>query len=379
MRILHLTHTDPRTDNRILKQLASISSIDAYTISVVGLNLDEGAQRSNKKIKANIKIVNLYFDLPRSFPRVLRHTLLFLEMNFRFFFLALKLKPHVIHCHDTMVLPIGFILKLFRKSILIYDAHELESNKNGQTPFLSKATFLIEKLCWSRIDELISVSESILAWYINHLGPKSNTLILNSPDLESNVKVESNYFNKLFHIPKDTLIFIYLGILGNGRGISNILDAFAKHELKSHVVFVGYGDLSAKIKELSLSTANIHYHNPVPHEDVVALVSNADYGFCLVENVSLSDYYCLPNKLFEYTFAGLPILASDFPEMKKVILKYNLGKICDNSVNSIVNIVKELEQNTKLAIDSDLSELSWQKQSERLLSLYLKFSDNISK
>jgi hypothetical protein len=70
------------------------------------------------------------------------------------------------------------------------------------------------------------------------------------------------------------------------------------------VVFLGYGELSQDLKRLAAEHPNIHVHDAVPHSQVVPIAQSADFGLCLVQDVSLSDYYCLPNKLFEYYFAG---------------------------------------------------------------------------
>ena len=68
---------------------------------------------------------------------------------------------------------------------------------------------------------------------------------------------------------------------------------------------MGWGILETMIKKYSQDNKNIHVHAPVDHSEVVPLVSECDFGICNVENISLSDYLCLPNKLFEYCFAGL--------------------------------------------------------------------------
>ena len=68
-----------------------------------------------------------------------------------------------------------------------------------------------------------------------------------------------------------------------------------------HIVYLGYG--SEKTNYLSYQKYNnIHIHDAAEHQQVVSLAQSADVGLCLIENISLSDYYCLPNKLFEYIF-----------------------------------------------------------------------------
>ena len=275
-----------------------------------------------------------------------------------------------------MALPAGFIIKIFTGCKLIYDAHELESDKNGQNFILSKCTLLLEKLCWKRVDLFISVSDSIIDWYNKNLGLKRSILVLNSPILESSTnfsKKDQNtekYFHKKYNISSEKPIFIYVGNLGKGRGIETILEAFKDKELNADIVFLGFGELSAKIKASSKSFSNIHLHDAVNHEKVCTLLRSADVGLCIIENVSLSDYYCLPNKLFEYIFSGLPVLASNFPEIIKVVDKYNLGLCSDTKPNLIKSCVKRIVKNPLKPIDDNLEELSWSAQDKRLINSY---------
>lgn len=370
MNILHLTHTDTRYDNRILKEIGAIAETKLYNVLCIGVSSNEGATKSNSLPDAKLRVLRLLTKLPRWVPRPIRHSLMLIELYLRFSILGIRYKPKIVHCHDTMVLPIGLFIKLFTKAKLIYDAHELESNKNGQSKLLSKATLFIEKCCWSNVDHLISVSSSIIGWYELNLGYKSSSLILNSPLIRSVDSVQIKYFHQLYGIKTERLVFIYLGILGHGRGIEMIINAFCDEDIESHVVFIGYGELEMKISEVALHRNNIHLHRSVPHEDVVSLVKNADIGLCLIENVSLSDYYCLPNKLFEYAFAGLPILTSDFPDIINLVDKYNLGKVCSINYKSIVQSIKEIEKKPLERLNTDLTELGWQKQAEKLVTAY---------
>lgn len=370
MNILHLTHTDTRFDNRILKEIGALSDTKLYNILCIGVASVERAAMSNSIPDAKILTLSLITKMPKWVPRPIRHTLMLTELYLRFTVLGIRHKAKIVHCHDTMVLGIGVIIKLISKSKLIYDAHELESNKNGQSKILSKATLYIEKACWSYVDHLISVSDSIIEWYNDNLGAKKSTLILNSPLIKSSEVKKGNYFHHLYDIKPSKLVFIYLGILGRGRGIDLILEAFCDEKIESHIVFVGYGEFEKKIFDIAQIENNIHLHEAVPHEDVVSLVASADVGLCLIENVSLSDYYCLPNKLFEYAFAGLPILTSDFPDITKMVHRYNLGKVCSVSSKSILSTIKEIEMKPLDRPSSDLTELGWHKQAERLIHSY---------
>ena len=369
--ILHLTHTDLRYDNRILKELEALSEIDNFRIMALGVLLKENATYAERKISASLFNFNLFSNRLKFLPRPISYFCLLIEITFRSFFYSFKSKPDIIHCHDTMVLPVGVIMKLFFKSKLIYDAHELESNKNGQSIALSKVTLFLERICWSKIDHLISVSESIINWYQKIIGFKQSTLILNSPIISNNCQTDFNgYFHNKYNIPFEKLVFVYLGYLGKGRSIETIIDVFTNSSVDSHIIFVGYGELEYEISSYVKKCKKIHLHDAIAHDKIVQIVKSADVGFCLIENISLSDYYCLPNKFFEYIFAGVPVISSNFPELVSMIDKYKLGIYCDLNESSIFNAVKFLESKPPGKIKDKLSEISWHAQTQKLKMAY---------
>ncbi|MHB0993298.1 MAG: glycosyltransferase [Sulfurovum sp.] len=372
--VLYLTHTDINSDSRILKEMQCISNMgDKYKVSGIGVIQEEGASRADNLEGLDIHSIVLRTREWRFLPRVLRHTCSLVELTVKMFYKAVKLKPSVVHCNDTLVLPLGVMIKLFLATKLIYDAHELESNRNGLTKMLGKMTLFTEKILWRFVDALIVVSPSIQKWYMQNMGEKYSEVILNSPVLEQNVStVDGSYLREYFSIPNASKIFLYVGILGRGRGIELVNEVFTKGDVSSHLVFLGYGELKESLIELSNKHFNIHVHDAVPHDKVVTVAKSADVGICLIQNVSLSDYYCLPNKLFEYCFSEIPVLASNFPDISTVVNQYGLGKCCELDSDSIYHAIKAFEEmDTLPKINTDaLYELSWEAQEKKLVKLY---------
>ena len=374
MNILHLTHTDINSDSRILKEMQSIEkNYKIYKVKGIGASSHENSNATNSLGSLEIYSIDLKSRRYTLLPRVIRHIISLVELTMKMVIRAIKMKPKVVHCHDTLVLPLGAIVKLFTGARLIYDAHELESDRNGLTKTLSKLTLFTEKMLWKYIDALIVVSPSIKDWYKSNIGKKYSEIILNSPIVESNGIIgDKSYFRDKFTIPNEAKIFLYIGILGKGRGLDLIIDAFNREDLTAHVVFLGYGEWTDKLKVLSQKYTNVHVHEAVPHEQVVTVAKSADVGLCLIQNVSLSDYYCLPNKLFEYCFAEIPVLASDFPDISETVEKYNLGKCTALESDSIFKAIKEFEEMEELPqINAQgLYDLSWGAQEEKLIGLY---------
>jgi glycosyltransferase involved in cell wall biosynthesis len=377
-KILHLTNTDVITDSRILKEVSVLSETGSYSVNGVGITENHGRSKIIKKNNAELRVLNTVSHKFTLLPRSIRYVLVLLELTVRFSVIGLFMRPKIIHCHDTMVILPGLIIKLLTGAKLIYDAHELESNKNGQNWILSKATLFLERICWNKVDHLITVSPSIIDWYRQNLGDKPSTLILNSPTMSKDNIVKNdtarkeNYFHEKYQIPPEKFVFLYIGGLVEGRGIDLMVDVFKKSNFKSHLVFLGYGKLSHDLKMLSKIYMNIHVHDTVAHDKVVEIAKSADVGLCLIQNVSLSDYYCLPNKLFEYCFAGIPVIASNFPDISKVVNQYKLGLSVDLNIEDIAECIKQFESD-ELDVNfsaSDLSELSWEAQALKLKKLY---------
>ncbi len=376
LNVLHLSHTDIGSDSRILKEMCAIAGMDSEpSVFGIGVKLEEGSSRTDSVEGIEIHSITLSTRNWRWLPVMVRHFCSLVELTFKMLRKAVAIKPNVIHCNDTLVLPLGVLLKLYTGATLIYDAHELESDRNGLTVTLGKLTLFVERMLWRFVDSLIVVSPSIATWYSNNIGSKDTVIILNSPVLGSkDAKFNKDYLRNKYQIPSKAKVFLYIGILGEGRGIDLILEAFRRDDVSSHVVFLGYGPLKNYLSEESRIGTNIHVHDAVPHEDVVSVAKSADVGLCLIQNVSLSDYYCLPNKLFEYCFAGLPVLASSFPDILEVVEKYDLGSCCELNSASIYKAIKLLEDVGDLsAIDVDeLYDLSWDAQADKLIKLYAR-------
>lgn len=369
--VLFLTHTNIDEDSRILKEMGCLSN-RGYAVYGIGVWSDEGTKKTNLGRSFETELICLFSRRLRFLPKVVRHSLSLFELTIKMIFSSLKKRPSVVHCNDTLVLPLGVLIKVIVGAKVVYDAHELESDRNGLSKMLSVLTLKAEKLLWPMVDALIVVSPSIESWYKANIGSKQTEVILNSPLLSESSVVSQDYLRKTFSIPKGSKIFLYIGIFGKGRGLDLLLDVFGDPSVQSSLVFLGYGEMATKLKEVASLKSNIYVHEAVPHEKVVPIASSADFGLCLIEKVSLSDYFSLPNKLFEYSFSGLPILASEFPDIKSVIDQYGIGSYCHLDVESIRNKVITLqdEKEVRKIETSSLYPLSWRAQEEKLLKLY---------
>ena len=374
--IFHISHTDIRRDSRIIKELESIRD-EFFNYDIYAIGIKKKFKLNNKKKQLQgIKDLSISLTTKKLlfFPKIVVHFLNYIEFFIKCIFKIYKKKIIIMHCHDVKALPIGYVVKLLFKCKLVYDAHELESLETEiNEANYSRIIFLIEKFLWKKIDLFITVSPSILNWYNKKFGYKKNSIIiLNSPKIKYDITKDKNFLRKKLKISKSTLIFVYVGGFQNGRGIHHMLKSFSNPTINSHLVFVGYGELKNEIKKFSKKNNNIHILQSVPHHTLVQLISSANVGLSIIEKVSLSDFYCLPNKLFEFAFANLYILASNFPDMKRLIKTYSLGSCIPPNTNALTREIKLLENNknkTKIQ-KKNLKDLQWQSQSQKLIYSY---------
>lgn len=374
-KILFISPSDIYSDSRILKQIAVAEEIGFRVLALGVKDKDNNLTLQPQNIKSirlrfRISPAQNHYKVFIFLISIFRFLVMSTEVIVRFLPRAIQFKPQIIHCSDYLFLPLALMIKLFSGSKLIYDAHELESQTNSISKLESLYIINLEKIIWPKIDFVFYVSNSIQEWYERNIGPKNSEVILNSPILPMRLNRE-DYLRNLYKIPSRTSIFIYLGMVSRGRGINLALDVFRDLNPLAAIVFMGDGELKEKVKDFSNGYHNIFYHEPVEHEKVVEIASSADYGYCLIENVSLSDYFCLPNKLFEYIFSGLPVIGSDFPEIAQTLTKYNLGVVSDLNVDSIKSMILELISKDKNKFfGTDIFTLSWKYQAEKLETVF---------
>ena len=365
-------------DSRVEKQAITLSRA-GFNLTVLGLwkeGLESNQHKDGYKIE-RIKLLTSFFN------GRLGRALKFVEFSVK---VALRIKnTDIIHCHDYHpILSILFsIFFLGNVSKIIYDAHELETEKNGLTKLSRILVSVLEKWISNRVDGFITVSFAIQHHYVERFNFKQTEVILNCPPTWK--KVSNDLFRKKFKIPQHSSVALYQGGFMPGRAIKDLAQAFQINDIKNiNFVFMGYPASTKEGREsysLILKKVqefeNIHFHDPVDPDSLCEFTGSADLGICLIEDLCLSYRFCLPNKFFEYAMAGLPILASDLPEMRKLVEEYDCGVICESMTpDGIVCGLKKLLSKDLKKLGKNARKMaedhSWEMQEKKLLRLYDK-------
>lgn len=318
----------------------------------------------------------------RRLPGIIGKLLRFLEWYIRLFLRFRNEGLTFINCHSLSVLPLGVLFRLCCGCRIIYDTHELETETQASSGIRKRLAKIVERVLIGNAEAVIVVNESIAAWYRDAYGLKEVHVVRNIPYPRSFSGGMTSRLREAFRIDHRSLVFLCQGILDVGRGITILLEAFERLPLDRHVVFLGNGPMEEDVRLRALRHPNIHHHPAVPPYELLEYTAGADVGISLIENVCLSYYYSLPNKVFEYLMSGVPVIVSDFPEMARLVdgtgcgWKSSVDPLCfADLVGSLTR--EEIKTRAEAARQSSKM-FSWQTEEATLIEIYKKLPNLIA-
>lgn len=303
----------------------------------------------------------------------------YIEYNLRLFSYLLLARADIFLSNDTDSLPANYCASVFRKKPLIFDAHEMfpEVPELVSRPLIKNIWKKIEDWIFPHLKYCYTVCSSIADIYKERYGIRMQ-VVRNVPF----AAIPQNHAT--INLATDgKKILLYQGAVNVGRGIEWMIEAMPY--LDDCIFYIiGNGDvmreMQEKVKKLEL-TNKVRFLGKVPLEDLAAYTALADIGLVLLENKSLNYYYSLPNRIFDFIQANVPILASDFPEIRKIITEYPVGKLIqDYAPQQLATSIREILSNsehfcfTKANID-----FTWEKESKIILEILENISLDTAK
>ncbi|MCX6273401.1 MAG: glycosyltransferase [Bacteroidetes bacterium] len=358
-------------DARVLKEALTLKG-EGYRVKVVCLH-DSGLAEKETVEGVDVHRIKM---ITRKLPsNIIFSVFKYLEFGIKVVFHHFR--AGIYHCHDLNVLPVGAFIKVLRgrKIRLIYDAHELETEQvSNQGKLEHRLSVWLEKQLVKKVDRMITVSPAIAEEYSRRLSVPLPELILNCPPYQRFTKT-STIQDKL-NLPPGTTLFLYQGGLSAERGIENMLEAFSQVAWPgSALVVMGYGPLEKLVLEYSKQCDRIFLLPAVSQRELPSYTSSADYGILFYENTCLNNYYCLPNKLFEYLMSGVPVLVSPLYELKKIVESNHLGLIARApSVEGMKEVILATRSFDIQLFKDNIMEFNkiynWENQAATLIKLY---------
>ncbi len=306
--------------------------------------------------------------------------LFYLEYQLRLFLILLFKNYQIYFSNDLDTLLPNYIKAKLTGKPVIYDAHEYFTGvpELEAHPIKQKIWKMLEKRLLPGVNQFITVNESIASLYQKDYGV-SSIIIRNIPPF----KDKESHGRKALGLPVKMNIIILQGSgINVNRGAEEMVEAM-QYINNTLLLIIGGGDvindLKKKVKELHLEK-KVLFKSRIPYKQMMKYTAVADLGLSLDKGTNLNYLYSLPNKLFDYLHAGIPVLATPLPEIKKIIEKYQVGSFIPNhepeSIAETINdIFSKPEKIKKWKANTQRlrKELNWKKESEKLRELFSKY------
>jgi glycosyltransferase involved in cell wall biosynthesis len=339
-------------DSRVIKTIQTISRnhcVDLFYAS--GNQGDSDLFNNNVRLFLHNKKDNLK-------TKIIQHSLFYNEF---LFFVKTVINTGVqydyIWANDLPCLKPAIKLKHKIKAKVIYDSHEIYIETLNQffpqnPKGIKKVAFKFilglmrfsgrraEKQLLKDVDYFITVGQELKKYFESQYHFIGIKVMMNCPKTKD--KVDHFQLKNMLGIEENDTLFIYQGVLNNGRGLKMLVESFKLVNNKIFLLILGSGmlkeDLINDVKNAALEN-KVFFLNQVNNDVLASYTLGADFGINLLEDLNLSKKYAVPNKLFEYIHAGIPVISSNSPESKAIYNEYKIGKLVNNNPSEIADAI----------------------------------------
>ena len=370
-RILISVTSDLSTDQRVNRTATTLKEA-GYRVLVIGRALKTSTEVSPKRYRT------LRFKLWAE-----KGPMFYALYNIRLFWFLLWHHADILLSNDLDTLPANFLASRLKKIPLVYDSHEYFTGvpELVNRPKVQSIWKKIERFCLPKVDHAITVNESIArlfkAEYNKDFGVIRNVPLITKPFLN-----DRETLRKELGLPASKKIIILQGAgINIDRGAEELVESM-NYLPEYLLLIIGGGDVIPDLKKIVLEKnlqSQVRFIAKQPIEILRKYTAASNLGATLDKANNINYKLSLPNKLFDYIHAGIPVLTSDLPELKNIVIGYNIGKVCpDHDPKNISNLIMEMlssdeqikiwEENSAIAA----KELNWDKEKEKLLSIFKK-------
>ena len=368
-KILVSVTNDLVTDQRVRK-VCEFLVANEFDVTLIGRHLKNSLEMPKTEYKT--MRFKLWFKKGPAF---------YANYNLRLFFYLLFHKADVLLSNDLDTLYANHWAKKFKSNCrLIYDSHEYYCGTPEliSRPKVQNFWRKIEKRCVPKVEHMYTVNESIADLYREEYSRQvkvvRNITDANLPELSQT--------RKDLGLPIDKKVIIMQGAgINIDRGGEEMIEAIQFVE-NAVLAIVGDGDVVPQLKE-KVTAENwqekVLFFGKRPYHELMNFTRLSDLGISMDKDSNINYRFSLPNKIFDYIHAGIPLFVSDLTEIRQIVEGYEVGFVCPShelktiteSLNKLLADTQQMKlykENTKKAA----LELNWQKETEVLKSIYLK-------
>lgn len=306
--------------------------------------------------------------------------LFYANYNLRLFFYLLFKKADVLLSNDLDTLYANHWARKFKTNCqLIYDSHEYYCGTPElvNRPKVQNFWRKIEKRCLPKVDAMYTVNESIAVLYRSEYQKEvrvvRNITDANFPELTAT--------RKDLGLPENKKIVIMQGAgINIDRGGEEMIEAI-QHVENAVLIIVGDGDVVPQLKEDVQQMGiedQVLFFGKRPYHELMNFTALSDVGISMDKDSNINYRFSLPNKIFDYIHAGIPLMVSNLKEIKKIVEGYEVGVICPSHdpleiakcLNELLSNQEKLDTFRKNTLTA-AKELNWKKETEVLKEIYL--------
>ena len=276
--------------------------------------------------------------------------LFYAEYNIRLFFFLLFHRANLLLSNDLDTVWPNYFISRLKGSKMVFDSHEYFT----ETPELVNRPKV--QRVWKRIEGFVV--------------PKLNEMITGD--------------KTALGLPADKHLLILQGSgINIQRGAEELVQAMTLLD-DCFLMIIGGGDVLPILKQMveeQKITDRVRFFPRMPYQQMMAYTQLAELGFCLDKDTNLNYRFSLPNKLFDFIQAGVPIVASHLTEIEKIIRQYNIGTFIENHEPATIatTIKVALSDKDRLAVWKQhlavaAQDLCWENEERKLLEIYRHYA-----
>lgn len=297
--------------------------------------------------------------------------------NFRLFWMLIFMKFDVLLANDLDSLLANYLASKIKKKPLVYDSHEYftEVPELVDRPAVKRVWEWLEKQLVPKVNAAYTVCGSIARIYTEKYGVDFR-VVRNVP-AKQNFNLPNNNISE-----KREKIILYQGAVNIGRGLEQAILSM-KYLQGAKLLIAGDGDIKTELQQLTEKKGlqnKVQFLGHLPIDGLAQLTPQAHLGLSIEEDLGLNYRYALPNKLFDYIQARVPVLVTDLPEMASLVKNYRIGEItnslepealAEKMEEMLVNEAKQAEW--KQNLEAAARELTWENEKGILLKIFQCF------
>jgi glycosyltransferase involved in cell wall biosynthesis len=306
--------SDLVSDNRVHKYCTTLHNM-GFEVLLIG-----------RKFKNSLPVQNRSYQTKRFSLVFNKGPLFYAEFNYRLYLFLLLSKADVLLANDLDTLTANFLASKVKKIPLVYDSHEYftEVPELVHRPKVKQIWEWLEQKMLPQIRYATTVCQSIADIYNQKYGTQFKVV--------RNLPVTAEIPAKTENEINTERMVLYQGALNIGRGLEQAILSM-KFVKNARLVLAGDGDIRKQLEAL-IQTENLQnkvtFTGRLSIEELKALTPTADLGLSIEEDLGLNYRFTLPNKLFDYIQAQVPVLVTNLPEMAAIVQQYKVGEITDS-------------------------------------------------